>query len=649
MNLVGKLINNKYEILEKIGIGGMATVYRAKDKKLNREVALKVLKDEYTTDSDFIKRFNQEAQSAASLTHSNIVSVYDVGNEDEIYYIVMELIKGKTLKDIIREEKQISWKWSVNIAKQIALALDTAHKNGLVHRDIKPHNIIITEDGVAKVTDFGIAKAITTATMTAFGNTMGSVHYLSPEHARGGATDEKSDIYSLGIVMYEMITGKVPFDADTAVSVALKQVQEKPTPPIEFNKSIPKGLNQIILKAMEKDLNLRYSSAAEMLVDLEILNKNPEVDLRTVDNSLKESVTRIIPVVQPKVKVDEKEPSFLDERPWLRYGLIAFLSIALIVLVMFVTMALINRRSNKETYIPNLTGEFGQPRLNREEAIALLEERGFKDYEIIEEYNAEVEKDYVFDQDPRYQENFKIKLKTNFKVFISKGEEMAKIPVGLVGKKKDEAIKLLETAKFRYEVEEEFNEDDKFPEGIVFKVDPEEDKESPLSKPVKLYVSKGQEHKDVEIPDLQGKTETEAVKALKDLKLKTNVVYEKWATDMDQKVLSTDPNAGEIVKEGDTVKIIINIAPKRVEGELIINFKELLKDDSGSSNKVQLKVEAGGETFGNRQVSRDDEAHKVTIFITDHGSPVELKVIVDGEIKKIMNIEIYKQTKYNIP
>lgn len=197
MNLVGKLLSNKYEILEKIGVGGMATVYRAKDTKLNREVAVKVLKDEYTTDSEFIKRFNQEAQSAASLTHPNIVSVYDVGNDEETYYIVMELIKGKTLKEIIKEEGTISWKWAVNIAKQIALALDTAHKNGLIHRDIKPHNIIITADGIVKVTDFGIAKAVSNATMTAFGNTMGSVHYLSPEHARGGNTDAQSDIYSL--------------------------------------------------------------------------------------------------------------------------------------------------------------------------------------------------------------------------------------------------------------------------------------------------------------------------------------------------------------------------------------------------------------------------------------------------------------------
>ena len=475
MNLVGKIINNKYEILEKIGIGGMATVYRAKDIKLNREVALKVLKDEFTTDSDFIKRFNQEAQSAASLTHSNIVSVYDVGNEDEIYYIVMELIKGKTLKDIIKDEKQISWKWAVNIAKQIALALDVAHKNGLVHRDIKPHNIIITEDGVAKVTDFGIARAITTATMTAFGNTMGSVHYLSPEHARGGATDEKSDIYSLGIVMYEMVTGKVPFDADTAVSVALKQVQEKPTPPIEVNKNIPLGLNQIILKALEKDLSLRYSSAAEMLVDLEILNKSPEADFRNIDSAIKESVTKIIPTIPHKVKVEDKEPSLFERKPALRYALIAFLSLALFFIVLFVILTLTSKGSNKEANIPNLTGEFGKERLTKDEAIKLLEEMGFTDYEIIEEYNAEIEKDLVFDQDPRYQDNFKVKIKTKFKVFVSKGEETVKVPKDLIGKTKDEVKTILEELKFTIEWKEEFNEDKEIKEGTVFKVDPEAD------------------------------------------------------------------------------------------------------------------------------------------------------------------------------
>lgn len=239
MNLEGRVIGNRYEIINRIGNGGMATVYKAKDITLNRFVAVKVLREEFTTDAEFIKRFNIEAQSAASLAHPNIVSIFDVGQEDNIYYIVMELIQGKTLKEIIDEDGVLPWKWSLNIAIQIASALETAHKHNIIHRDIKPHNIIITEDGVAKVTDFGIAKAVSNSTITAFGTTIGSVHYFSPEHARGGYTDAKSDLYSLGVVMYEMLTGRVPFDADTPVSIALKHMQEEPIEPIKLNPSIP--------------------------------------------------------------------------------------------------------------------------------------------------------------------------------------------------------------------------------------------------------------------------------------------------------------------------------------------------------------------------------------------------------------------------
>ena len=254
MNLEGRLLGNRYEIIEKIGVGGMATVYKAKCHVLNRFVAIKILRDEFTTDEEFIKRFEVEAQSAASITNPNIVSVYDVAKEGNLHYIVMELIQGKTLKEVIVGERgPLPWKWSVNIAMQIASALEVAHKNNIVHRDIKPHNIIITEDGIAKVTDFGIAKAVSNSTITAFGTTLGSVHYFSPEHARGGYTDAKSDLYSLGVVMYEMLTGKVPFDADTPVSVALKHMQEEPKPPIELNPNIPQAVNDIITKALKKD------------------------------------------------------------------------------------------------------------------------------------------------------------------------------------------------------------------------------------------------------------------------------------------------------------------------------------------------------------------------------------------------------------
>ena len=274
MNLEGKILGNRYEIIEKVGNGGMATVYKATDLVLKRYVAVKILRDEFTTDEEFIKRFETEAQSAARLVHANIVSIFDVGVDNGIYYIVMELIQGKTLKEIIVEEGgPLPWKWSVNVAIQIASALEMAHKNNIIHRDIKPHNIIITEDGVAKVTDFGIAKAVSNSTITAFGTTIGSVHYFSPEHARGGYTDAKSDIYSLGVVMYEMVTGKVPFDADTPVSVALKHMQEDPVPPIELNPHLPEAVNKIILKALKKDPMLRYQTATELLQDLKMALK----------------------------------------------------------------------------------------------------------------------------------------------------------------------------------------------------------------------------------------------------------------------------------------------------------------------------------------------------------------------------------------
>ena len=310
MNLEGRLLGNRYEILEQIGNGGMATVYKAKCHVLNRFVAVKILKDEFTTDYEFIKRFNSEAQAVASLTHPNIVSVYDVGHEGNLYYIVMELIQGKTLKEIIISEGPLAWKWSLNVAIQIASALETAHKNNIIHRDIKPHNIIITEDGMAKVTDFGIAKAVSNSTITAFGTTIGSVHYFSPEHARGGYTDAKSDLYSLGVVLYEMLTGKVPFDADTPVSVALKHIQETPVEPIKLNPAIPLSVNKIVMKAMQKETNSRYQNASEMLKDLTLALKNPDGDFVNIVNVPHDFPTQTIATVYTKPieeKIKEKE------------------------------------------------------------------------------------------------------------------------------------------------------------------------------------------------------------------------------------------------------------------------------------------------------------------------------------------------------
>ncbi|HHX68659.1 MAG TPA: Stk1 family PASTA domain-containing Ser/Thr kinase, partial [Gallicola sp.] len=270
--MIGLTLGNRYVIEENVGIGGMAIVYKAKDTLLNRYVAVKVLKNEFMDDDEFLKKFAMEAQSAASLSHQNIVSVYDVGSstiENKKYnYIVMEYIDGKTLKDIINEKGALDPEYIANIGFQIAAAIEAAHKNGVIHRDIKPHNILINSDNIAKVTDFGIARISSTATITYTSTVLGTVHYISPEQAKGKFIDEKSDIYSLGVVLYEMATGKVPFDAENAVGIALKHIQDPLIEPKSINPSIPDGLNDIIIKAMEKNPNDRFENATEIKIAL---------------------------------------------------------------------------------------------------------------------------------------------------------------------------------------------------------------------------------------------------------------------------------------------------------------------------------------------------------------------------------------------
>lgn len=274
MTLIGKVLAGRYEILEEVGNGGMAVVYKAKCQLLNRFVAVKVLRPDLQNDAEFVRRFNVEAQAAASLAHPNIVSIYDVGYEDGLHYIVMEFIEGKTLKEYIEEKRMLPWREAVGFAIQVAKGLEQAHKNSIIHRDIKPHNIIMTADGVLKVTDFGIARANVQTTVTCEDSAIGSVHYISPEQARGGYTDERSDIYSLAVVLYEMLTGKVPFESDRPVTVAIMHLQDKPVSPRTYNISIPLALERIVLKAMSKELSARYRNVSEMIVELQSVLNN---------------------------------------------------------------------------------------------------------------------------------------------------------------------------------------------------------------------------------------------------------------------------------------------------------------------------------------------------------------------------------------
>ena len=289
---IGMMIGDRYEILEKIGTGGMSDVYKAKDHKLNRFVAVKVLKQEFSENANFVSKFRIEAQAAAGLMHPNIVNVYDVGEEGGIYYIVMELVEGITLKKYIEKKARLSVKEAISIAIQVSMGIEAAHNNHIIHRDIKPQNIIISKEGKVKVTDFGIAKAATSNTITS--NVMGSVHYTSPEQARGGYSDEKSDIYSLGITMFEMLTGRVPFNGETTVAIAIKHIQEEMPSPREYVSEIPISVEQIVCKCCQKSPDRRYQSMAELITDLKQSLINPDEDFVKLVDPDEEASTRMI-------------------------------------------------------------------------------------------------------------------------------------------------------------------------------------------------------------------------------------------------------------------------------------------------------------------------------------------------------------------
>ena len=653
MILEGKLLGNRYEIIEKVGNGGMATVYKAEDKVLKRYVAVKILRDEFTTDEEFIKRFEVEAQSAARLTNPNIVSIYDVGVEDNLYYIVMELIQGKTLKEIIVEEKgPLPWKWSVNVAIQIASALEMAHKNNIIHRDIKPHNIIITEDGIAKVTDFGIAKAVSNSTITAFGTTIGSVHYFSPEHARGGYTDAKSDLYSLGVVMYEMVTGRVPFDADTPVSVALKHMQEEPEEPIELNPNLPVAVNKIIMKALKKDVTLRYQTASDMLGDLRRALKNPNGDFveeKDYDNTAKTQKinTDLYGNIDDgseqnrKGKKEGKLKRFIKNHKALSIiiGLILLFALSL-----GGTMAVLNITNPAEVQVPNLVG------LSKEEAQQETENAKLKFEVASEEYNKDVPEGYVISQDPKYIDNYSVKEGETIRVVISKGQEKTTVPK-VVGMTLEEAQKALEEANLKAEVVEETSKT--VEAGYVISQEVEAEEEAFAGDTIKIHVSTGTGIKEVTVQSVVGQSEANAKSTLTGLGLKVNVAYEEDTSKDDGVVLRQSIDGGKTVEEGTTITITVNKIEEMKEVSVNINVKSLLKGDiyekeDGNTTEqkvknVKLRVVVGTDTIYNQTV----EASRTNITTSTKGTgSKEIKVYIDDVLVNNGTIKYSDMTSY---
>ena len=664
MDLKGRLLGNRYEIIEKIGSGGMATVYKAKCHVLNRYVAVKILRDEFTTDEEFIKRFEVEAQSAASITHPNIVSVYDVGVDGNLYYIVMELIKGKTLKEIIIEEKgPLPWKWSVNIATQIASALEIAHKNHIIHRDIKPHNIIITEDGVAKVTDFGIAKAVSNSTITAFGTTIGSVHYFSPEHARGGFTDEKSDLYSLGVVMYEMLTGKVPFDADTPVSIALKHMQEDPKPPIELNPNIPSAVNDIIMKALRKDTNLRYQNATAMLLDLKRALKEPNGDFVDDNDYAEDFPTQRISTIDieneriasNRAQKNGKKPNKFVEFIKTHKALSAIIGLILLFIITIgATIGISNATRPKDVAIPNLVGK------TVDEAKKILEENKLTYVEEESTYNTEYEAGQIISQTPPFVEGRKIKQKTEVKVVVSLGTEKTKVPK-LKGLTKQEAEDAADEAKIKLEFVEEISKT--VEAGIIIKQEVDTDTEVNAGDTVKVYISIGTGIKQVVVSSVLYQEEATAKQNLEDLGLKVTVEYGEDKTRGNGVVLKQSISSGEKVDEGTAITITVNKLAEKKTATIYVNMKSITggysedadenKDDNENKNETtsskpassvkktaKLRIEANGETIYNKDVDKNETKFNTGNNKLTGTGVVTVKVYIDDVKEKEADLDL---------
>ncbi|SKC87214.1 Stk1 family PASTA domain-containing Ser/Thr kinase [Maledivibacter halophilus] len=623
--MIGKLLGNRYEILEKIGGGGMALVYKAKCHLLNRFVAVKILRPEFISDEDFLNKFEKESQAAASLSHPNIVNIYDVGTDNDTHYIVMEYVKGKTLKKHIKEKGSLTNEEVINISKQIALALQHAHNNHIVHRDIKPHNILITDDGRIKVTDFGIARAITSSTITNTGNVIGSVHYFSPEQARGGFVDEKSDIYSLGITMYEMKTGRVPYSGNTPITVALKHLKEEIVPPSMISDDISKGLENIILKATQKDKNKRYDNAVELYDDLEKAKKNPEHNIDFIDDD--ESPTRVIPSIGDLDDIDDMDDNSNDGKRINKLTLIIGVVSALLISVVFVFSIfysdIIERFVVKEVQIPNIENESKQI---AEESLSNLGLGVMVESQV---FNNGVPEGHVISQTPSAGEI--VKEGHTVSLILSKGPKKVAIPK-IVHKEIDEARVELDNENLELRnIDREYSD---LPIGVIIKQFPEAGEMVDEGSAVDILVSQGREIQTLIMPNLQNKN----IKDAKETAEKLGFIIQKVDYEFNDEVekdfvISQTISPGSEVKENSVFSLIVSKGPEKIEQPPEEEELPLLKRNC----RIPLNLEAQQEVV---KVVKTMNGVSTTVHEGIHNKDEEeLRLIISG--RGIVKLDVY--------
>lgn len=595
---IGMMIGDRYEILERIGTGGMSDVYKAKDHKLNRFVAVKVLKQEFSENANFVSKFRVEAQAAAGLMHPNIVNVYDVGEEQDIYYIVMELVEGITLKKYIEKKARLSVKEAISIAIQVSMGIEAAHNNHIIHRDIKPQNIIISKEGKVKVTDFGIAKAATSNTITS--NVMGSVHYTSPEQARGGYSDEKSDIYSLGITMFEMLTGRVPFNGETTVAIAIKHIQEELPSPRDYVPEIPISVEHIVCKCCQKSPDRRYQSMAELIVDLKQSLINPDEDFVKVIDPDEEASTRMITdrdMVQIKRQSDSRDS--MDEAMRLRRNnartyddyddedeeddedweddeedydprmekvttILAVVAALLVggILIFFVgrTLGVFHMGTGESDAEQETVEQVEMIRvvgMNVDEAKRELLALG-----LTPEIQYEVSTAYKEGTVLRASVQDGIMVDKNSNVILTVAQETEGITVpSVTGKSQAEATSILEKEGFVVNAVESY--DASVETGFVISQSPEANTTAPEGSSIIIRISQGSEENKVRVPNVIGMTEMDATALLTESDLVVGTVTEEENSDpaLADKVCYQSYSMGSYVDKGTAIDIRISIGP----------------------------------------------------------------------------------------
>lgn len=634
---IGKMLDKRYEILELIGSGGMANVYKAKCHRLNRMVAVKILKSDLAEDADFRRRFRDESQAVAQLSHANIMSVYDVSRHGELEYIVMELLEGITLKQYMERRGQMDWREAMHFITQIMRGLSHAHSRGIIHRDIKPQNIMILRDGSVKVADFGIA-CLADAGQTLTQEALGSVHYISPEQARGDRMDVRSDIYSAGVVLYEMLTGRLPFEGDSAVSVAIQHLSSVPLPPRDINEGIPEALELICMKAMNPNLAKRYASADEMLEDLEKFRKNPDVDLDyiRVDLQEKENEDPTQPIATDRVvagaraakrKQEEEQAEAEKQRNRKLIVMIsgAFAALMLLIFVIFKVVTGFNSQKEPESYVvPNLAGK------TVEQAELMTDVKGIFTIEVVgSKVNSSYKPGQIIEQTPAAGSTRKSNLVIS--VYVC-AEEEAKAMPALEGTEYNRAKVQLSNMglELQFQKQEEFS--DKYEQGLVISTMPAAGENLRKGNTVLLVVSKGPEKVPIAVPSfLEMTIEAAALKA-EGLGLKVEEHKYEYSEKSSGTVIGQSIETSTTVEQGTSIVFTVSKGPEPIPEPVMVQYeyKYSVPDKPEYTGVVRVEFRLNNTIVGSEEVDTAKSREGSYQFMGEKGSSAVVVVYING-------------------